>query len=126
MEKAGVAQQPKLSYSRWRPKALKAMLPPGSTHWQPSRARRAQNLGHISHLITVIVSPNRALESLRMARKLDRFGETPRMALEPWIVEAALARLGKSRFTRGEQEAIVRATRTPRKVRWPPWWEMMP
>lgn len=48
-----------------------------------------------------------------VARKLDRYRETARMALEPWIVEEALARLG---------ETVVRATRTPRKVRWPDWW----
>ena len=35
-----------------------------------------------------------ALEPLRMARKLDRYRDTARMVLEPWIVEAALARLG--------------------------------
>ena len=29
-----------------------------------------------------------------MARKLDRYRETARMVLEPWIVETALARLG--------------------------------
>jgi hypothetical protein len=34
-----------------------------------------------------------ALEPLRMARKLDPYRETARMALEPWLVEAALARL---------------------------------
>ena len=39
-------------------------------------------------------SVNGALEPLRMARKLDRYRETARMVLEPWIVEVALARLG--------------------------------
>ena len=38
-----------------------------------------------------------ALEPLRMGRKLDRYRETARMVLEPWIVEAALARLGSRR-----------------------------
>ena len=57
-----------------------------------------------------------------MARKLDRYRETARMALEPWIVEAALARLGSRRLTVEEQVTVVRATRTPRKVRWPDWW----
>src|ERR1700730_4210593 len=36
-----------------------------------------------------------ALEPLRMARNLDPYRETPRMALEPWLVEAALARLSQ-------------------------------
>jgi hypothetical protein len=44
------------------------------------------------------------------------------MALEPWIVEAALDRLGDRRLTVEEQEVVVRATRTPWKVKWPDWW----
>ena len=62
-----------------------------------------------------------ALEPLRMARKLDRYRETARMVLEPWIVEAALARLDR-RLTLAEQKIVVAATRTPWKVRWPDWW----
>lgn len=80
----------------------------------------------VTSIVVVCVAPGRvngALQALRMARKLDRFRETARMALEPWIVEAALARLGDRRLTREEQAIIVRATRTPAKVRWPDWWE---
>lgn len=78
-------------------------------------------------IITTFVVPgsvNSALQPLRMARKLDRYRETARMALEPWIVEAALARLGDRRLTVDEQETVVRATRTPQKVQWPDWWEV--
>ena len=88
--------------------------------------RQSHNL--ILHtLIRVVVTPGSvtsALEPLRMARKLDRHRETARMALEPWIVEAALARLGNRRLTRKQQETVMRATRTPNKVRWPDWWTM--
>ena len=38
------------------------------------------------------------LEPLRMGRKLDRYRETARMMLEPWIVEVALARLGRGNY----------------------------
>lgn len=69
-------------------------------------------------------SVNTALEPLHMATKLDRYRETARMLLEPWLVEAALARLGERRLTREEQETVVRATRTPHKVQWPDWWEV--
>lgn len=69
---------------------------------------------------------NSALESLRMARKLDRHRDTARIALEPWIIEAALARLGDRRLTIEEQETVVRATRTLGKVRWPGRWQVMP
>lgn len=71
-------------------------------------------------------SVNSALEPLRMATKLDRYRETARMLLEPWLVEAALERLGNRRLTREQQETVVRATRLPRKVRWPEWWEVLP
>jgi hypothetical protein len=46
------------------------------------------------------------------------------MVLEPWLVEEALARLGDRRLSLEEQAEVVRATRTPRKVRWPDWWEI--
>ena len=45
------------------------------------------------------------------------------MALEPWLVEAALARPGPGRLTLAEQDCIVKATRTPHQVQWPDWWE---
>jgi Family of unknown function (DUF5681) len=66
-----------------------------------------------------------ALEALRMAKKLDPYRETARIALEPWLVEAALARLPQ-RLSPVEQQIIVMATRTPRKVRWPEWWSEHP
>ena len=46
------------------------------------------------------------------------------MVLEPWLVEAALARLGGRRLTLAEQRTVVDATRTPAKVRWPDWWQV--
>ena len=92
-----------------------------------------------SSLVTVETSPNQiilvwvapgsvntALQPLRMARKLDPYRETARMALEPWLVEAALARLGNRRLRRDEQELVLKSTRTPQKVNWPGWWEVLP
>ena len=65
-----------------------------------------------------------ALEPLRMAKKLDPYRETARMALEPWLVEAAL---GLCRtLSPADQQTIVKATRTPHKVRWPEWWSENP
>jgi hypothetical protein len=77
----------------------------------------------------VVVDPGSvcgALEPLRMARKVDRFRETAKMMLEPWLVEMALARLGSRRLTVEQQTQVVRATRTPWKVRWPQWWQESP
>jgi hypothetical protein len=71
-------------------------------------------------------SVNTAIEPLRIGTNLDRYRrETARMVLEPWIVEAALARLGKQ-LTPEEQEVVLQATRTPTKVRWPDWWVVRP
>jgi len=66
-----------------------------------------------------------ALEPLRMARKLDPYRKTARIALEPWLVEAALARLPEP-LSPADQRTIIEATRTPRKVRWPEWWSEYP
>jgi Family of unknown function (DUF5681) len=66
-----------------------------------------------------------ALEPLRMARKLDRYRETVRIVLEPWLVEAALARLPHT-LSPADQRTIVKATRTPHKVKWPKWWREHP
>jgi hypothetical protein len=91
-------------------------------------ARGSRGSGEIRVIVHTIVTPgsvNSALEPLRMAAKLDRYRPTARMAIEPWLVEEALSRLNR-RLSRDEQATIIRATRTPRKVRWPQWWEVMP
>jgi Family of unknown function (DUF5681) len=66
-----------------------------------------------------------ALERLQMGRRLDPYRPSARIMLEPWIVEAALARLGDTRLSAAEQRTVLAATRTPRKVRWPEWWTEM-
>ena len=67
-------------------------------------------------------SVNTGLEALRMGRNLDRFRPTARIALEPWLVQRALDRLGDRRLSPEEQMTVMRATRTPHKVKWPEWW----
>jgi hypothetical protein len=84
--------------------------------------------GLIRTITRVIVHPGSvtyALMPLRMAKKLDPYRETARMALEPWLVEAALARLDR-RLGPADQRTIVKATRTPHKVKWPEWWSEHP
>src|SRR6202047_5626625 len=84
--------------------------------------------GLISRIIRMIVAPGSvtyALMPLRMARKLDPYRETARMVLEPWLVEAALAQLPQP-LSPADQRIIVKATRTPHKVRWPEWWSEHP
>lgn len=43
--------------------------------------------------------------------------------LEPFIIEAALARLGRH-LSRDEQQIVMRAVGNPEKVNWPGWWEV--
>ena len=95
---------------------------------EEARKRHSAGEDRINAIVRVIVFPGRvttALEPLRMAKKLDPYRETAQMALEPWLVEAALARLGRI-LSPAEQRTIVNATRTPRKVRWPEWWSEHP
>jgi len=95
---------------------------------EEARERQGGDQPRISVIVYVIVTPGSvtsALDPLRMAKKLDPCRETARMALEPWLVEAALARLGRT-LSPAEQRTIVEATRTPRKVRWPEWWSEHP
>jgi Family of unknown function (DUF5681) len=94
------------------------------------QARERQDAGQsgISAIVFAMVAPGSvtsALESLRMARKLDPYRETARMALEPWLVEAALARLPQN-LCPADQRTVVKATRTPNKVKWPDWWSEHP
>ena len=91
-------------------------------------ARRSTQRGFISSIVRMIVAPGSvtsALAPLRMAKKLDAYRETARMALEPWLVEAALARLNR-KLSPADQRTIVKATRTPRMVKWPEWWSEYP
>ena len=59
---------------------------------------------------------------LGMATLLDARRESARLVIEPWVVEAALARLGDQRLSFEQQRLIVDATRKPSTVKWPIWW----
>jgi hypothetical protein len=95
---------------------------------EEARERHGAGQSRISTIVLVSVAPGSvtsALEPLRMARKLDPYRETARIALEPWLVEAALARLPQP-LSPADQRIVMKATRTPRKVRWPEWWSEHP
>lgn len=95
---------------------------------EEARERQGGHQSRVSVIVLEMVAPGSitsALEPLRVARKLDPYRETARMALEPWLVEAALARLDRT-LNPAEQRVVVRATRTPNKVRWPEWWSEKP
>jgi hypothetical protein len=91
------------------------------------KQQELRDLG-LDSIIWVAVAPGSvtgALEVLRMAKKFDPYSKTARIALEPWLVEAALARLHKP-ISPADQRTVVNATRTPHKVRWPEWWSEQP
>ena len=82
----------------------------------------------VTTITCLIVDPGSvtlALEPLRMAKKVDSYRETARMVIEPWLVQAALARFPQP-LSPADQRIIVKATRTPHKVRWPGWWSEYP
>ena len=93
-------------------------------------ARAARGMNKEEKLTVILVtfadpgSVNKALTALRMAAKLDLYRPTARMALAPWLVEQALERLGDRGLSRKQQMKVMKATRTPKKVRWPEWWEV--
>lgn len=92
-------------------------------------ARGGEEQGRVGYIMDIAGEPgsvNNGLMALRMAKKLDRYRPTARMAIEPWLVEEALERLGDRQLSREEQAKVVRATRTPKKVRWPDWWKVRP
>ena len=95
-----------------------------------ARVRRRESSAEDPRKIDLVIvrpgSVNTALGPLRMAKKLDRYRHTARMTLDPWVVERALDRLGDRRLTLQEQQTVLKATRTPTKVRWPDWWEALP
>ena len=102
---------------------LKATAPQPVRRWLEQAGQR-HGQSQVETLTIEFVEPGSvttALVPLRMARKLDRYRDTVRVVLEPWLVEAALARL-KGALSPTDQRTIVQATRTPQKVRWPKWW----
>ncbi len=45
-----------------------------------------------------------------------------RWELNPWIIEAALERIGERQLTSDEQRTVWEAARKPETVNWPEWW----
>jgi len=86
-----------------------------------ARGRNDPMIGFIIHYVSP-GSVGTGLDALGMAIKLKRYSADAFYKLKPWIVEAALDRLGDRRLTIKEQEIVVRATHSPIKVRWPDWW----
>ncbi len=76
-------------------------------------------------LVWVGMGASPALAPLNLAvKKYPTDQNRVRWELQPWIVEAALARLGPRRLSLDEQREIWSNKRTPHKVAWPEWWSV--
>ena len=94
---------------------------------EAARSSSGRDEPTITGVVCHYVSPGAigvALDALGMAVKLNRHSEKARYKLRPWIVQAALARLGGRRLTADEQEIVLEATHAPQKVQWPEWWSV--
>lgn len=94
---------------------------------EEARERRPDIETRSMTLVWKLVSPGSvgcALDALKMAQKINAHSERARYRLNPWIVEAALLRMGSRRLSADEQRIVVEATRTPEKVKWPDWWSV--
>lgn len=90
-------------------------------------ARAKQQLDHprIGMIRVIIIDEgiDTILGTLGIAvKKFARDEVRVRWELQPWIVEAALKRLGKRELTLDQQKEVWTNTRTPDKVGWPSWW----
>lgn len=91
-------------------------------------AARAKRGDHCEQLEVIILKSfgngaSSVLDTLRSTKlKYPTDKVRVRRELNPWLVEAALARFGERQLDQAEQREIWRTTRTPDKVRWPNWW----
>lgn len=92
---------------------------------EEARAHRGDDVPAITKIIirSVGTGADAILDTLGLAKLKNPADEQRvRWELNPWIVEAALARLGDWQLSKAEQQEVWKATRTPHKVRWPEWW----
>ncbi|NTZ42336.1 hypothetical protein G7A66_04355 [Altererythrobacter sp. SALINAS58] len=80
---------------------------------------------HVILLQSVSSGADAILDTLDLARlKYPADEKRVRWEISPWIVEAALERLGSRTLSEDEQREVWRNTRTPQKVNWPDWWSV--
>jgi hypothetical protein len=105
---------------------IEQMLLAQKKKFDAARAKSAFDQRKLTGIFKDPESPPKTMEEvmarLGMAAKLYVFRSTARMALEPWIVQMALGRLGDRTLTRDQQEVVVSSTRSPHKVKFPDWW----
>lgn len=91
---------------------------------EEARAKRTPHEGvSVIRIVVMTFGIGRSLSTLGIALKRNPLSrEHVRWELNPWIVEAALARLGSKKLSEDEQKEVWRNMRTPERVAWPKWW----
>lgn len=92
---------------------------------EAARKTRGDDLPSVTRIVWKAVSfgADAILDELGIAvLKYPTDEKRVRWEINPWIVEAALARLGDQRLSLGQQRVVWANTRTPEKVAWPDWW----
>ena len=89
-------------------------------------ARASRTSPHENEVLRVIMisyGVGVVLRRLGMGIKRDRLSqERVRWELQPWIVQAALDRLGARVLSPDEQREVWNVTRQRDRIRWPEWW----
>lgn len=94
---------------------------------EAAQSRNYQSYQGPTRIIWKVVGsgPDAIAETLGIGfRKYPTDSAKMRWEINPWIVEAALVRLGERRLSIEEQREVFANTRTPHKVNWPDWWEV--
>ena len=91
---------------------------------EEARARRGTSRDQeITYVILFGYGIGSALKAMNLGVKKNRFDKFKvRWELQPWIVEAAISRMGERRLSEKEQLEVWENTHTPEKVAWPDWW----
>lgn len=92
---------------------------------EAARATRSEVTSGLAKIVlsSVESGADSIIDTLGIARlKFPADEARVRWELNPWIVLAALERLGDRHLSDYEQREVWGATRTPLKVRWPEWW----
>ena len=92
---------------------------------EAARATRGEDEPTISVIVykSIGSGADAVLDTLNLARlKYPSDKNRVRWEINPWIVEAALARAGERQLSRQEQQEVWANTRNRQKVKWPEWW----
>ena len=95
---------------------------------EAARAARGDHSHQVKKLAVSLVAngADAIIGKLGIAkRKYATDEQRVRWELNPWIVEVALERFCDRRLTVEEQREVRANTRTPHRVKWPAWWEML-